>query len=1075
MAKISLRAYNREISEMIDHGKTHEAIAHCQYILQTYPKHIETYRLLGKAYLESQRYADAADIFQRILSVLPDDFITHVGMSIVRGDEGNLDASIWHMERAFEIQPSNAAIQEELRHLYGKRDGIEPIKIRLTRGALVRMYARGNLFQQAIAEIKAALQETPQRPDLECLLAKMYFATNMKSEAANTCSNLLAKYPYCLDANRINVQLLVEAGRNSDAVTYQQRIIACDPYEAFITPAVPTAAEVPENMVEVELLDISAAEKSTLAQNLKTPSRSEFSKVDEKKPAFTADWLPAEPQDEIVLPQDEEEEQTKKLEPTETEILPDQADYEELPAWLTDIEPDQSASTSTLSPESASESKIAQGDQIPDWMKASGWELSSAESAETSGGFEPSAPVEEQAEEIEPGLIPDWLKSLAPAETLGIETSETIEKSIPSQNETPLPDSSAPTESIPEIPLPAEKQTATPSIQPSQEDQQNSAVEELPDWLKDIAANQASEAISPQPTEGVRPPLETAGTGEENSAVLPGIDIEQAQIKDDFNPNTFGLTGSLPAELPDWLKAAAAEDEKKKIAEESEEEQILGDTTPLHLDQNEENLSGQLTREIPTENSPEPTSPASAPGEEELSVWFNQLETKEPSAPLEAGNALSSDAIPDWLSEIEKINTEYSSTSGEDEGSTFDLSAELDLSDNQPPISKDTPEPAETSILPEAAENSAEEFPEWLRGLESIPEENSDQPAVTAESPANIEEQLIPEPSGEAKPTEIPDWLKPEEPVSSVDELQSLLEKPPEEGDELPDWLQKVANEEMEKSRTPTSSLPGNILMPSGEIQPGVDQSDLEKQNLPDFLKSLVEKPVENQTSLLDDSIFPVSESPTVGKLVESPESLNKTEPATLEESNREEIPTESLPTSASFESPEESSISEISLPVSIEEAQTSESVKLPETDRFANEAESILPPLVQTSFLHEHFESEDVILPPEEESPEAEEQKQPQPRSTYTSYTVEQFELDEAFNKGLTSLQAGDFVAAQPHLLLLVKEKKYLNEIISDLVSVEQKFDNQPDYWELLGDAYKYSLHLQSALDAYSKAEEML
>jgi tetratricopeptide (TPR) repeat protein len=140
MAKIPLRAYTKEIDGLIDRGQYEQALAHCRYILKFIPKHIDTYRLMAKAYLESQRYGDASDVFQRVLSSVPDDFVSQLGMSIIREDEGNLDAAIWHMERAFEIQPANGAIQSELRRLYGRRDGIEPPKIRLTRGALARMY-----------------------------------------------------------------------------------------------------------------------------------------------------------------------------------------------------------------------------------------------------------------------------------------------------------------------------------------------------------------------------------------------------------------------------------------------------------------------------------------------------------------------------------------------------------------------------------------------------------------------------------------------------------------------------------------------------------------------------------------------------------------------------------------------------------------------------------------------------------------------------------------------------------------------------------------------------------------------
>jgi len=123
MAKISLRNYNRLIENLIDNGKRDEAIAHCRHILQTFSKYVEAYRLLGKAFLEAKRYDDAVDIFQRVLMCVPDDFVSNVGLSIIADDQGKLDEAIWHMERAFEVQPSNAAIQGELQRLFGRRDG----------------------------------------------------------------------------------------------------------------------------------------------------------------------------------------------------------------------------------------------------------------------------------------------------------------------------------------------------------------------------------------------------------------------------------------------------------------------------------------------------------------------------------------------------------------------------------------------------------------------------------------------------------------------------------------------------------------------------------------------------------------------------------------------------------------------------------------------------------------------------------------------------------------------------------------------------------------------------------------
>src|SRR5512133_747056 len=254
MAKVSLRAYNREIETMIDRGQLDEAIAHCHHILKTFPKHLETYRLLGKAYLEGKRYGEASDIFLRILASVPDDFVAQVGMSIIRDEQNKLDDAIWHMERAFETQPSNAAIQSELQRLYGRRDGVQPPRIRMTRGALAHMYVQGELYPQAISEIKSVLKDDASRSDMQAFLARACYKSGLKNEAADVASALLRRYPYSLDANRASAEILgIE--RTENAQIYRQRVVELDPYAGQVTGTMFQSNEVPEAAVSIERLD----------------------------------------------------------------------------------------------------------------------------------------------------------------------------------------------------------------------------------------------------------------------------------------------------------------------------------------------------------------------------------------------------------------------------------------------------------------------------------------------------------------------------------------------------------------------------------------------------------------------------------------------------------------------------------------------------------------------------------------------------------------------------------------------------------------------------------------------------
>lgn len=139
MANISLRNYLKRIDTLIEENRLGEAITNCRHILKQHPRHLDTYRLLGKAYLEQGNHGDATDIFQRILSVDPEDFIAHVGLAIINKDNGLIPEALWQMERAFELDPYNVAIQQELRGLYRTGNRAVPERWQLSRGAIARL------------------------------------------------------------------------------------------------------------------------------------------------------------------------------------------------------------------------------------------------------------------------------------------------------------------------------------------------------------------------------------------------------------------------------------------------------------------------------------------------------------------------------------------------------------------------------------------------------------------------------------------------------------------------------------------------------------------------------------------------------------------------------------------------------------------------------------------------------------------------------------------------------------------------------------------------------------------------
>ncbi|MEA3351477.1 MAG: tetratricopeptide repeat protein, partial [Chloroflexota bacterium] len=464
MAKTPLRSYILEIEAAIEENQTNEAIAHCRHILETFSKNVVAYRLLGKAYLESQRYGSATDIFQRVLSAIPDDFVSHLGMSIIREDEGNLDSALWHMRRSFDIQPYNAAIQSEIRRLYSNRDRIEPPKTRLTRGSLARMYNKGGQYQQAISELRAALAENPERPDLLVVLAEAYAKNNNPIKAVEVCSTLLKDLPYCMVANRLLSQLLKGTDRKNDRNTCQRRLQFLDPYEAHTSPKALTAADVPDQAVMIERLEWKMG--ADIAGGAESPEWASSLGVD---------------------------------------LGESDSPEEGLPDW-----------TSSTLEDGDSTPIAADGDDeenIPDWMKDAGWKTSTGEVEEAPSAISFDDDIEAEEDAIAAD-IPDWMKDMAPAgaaaEEASPESLEDIDSLFPDETqpeaddlpdwlhiaEESAPQPQAEAEAAPEstaapMPEPAEaaaeadQAIAAPMPKPAAEAAEE---DDIPDWLKDMEA-----------------------------------------------------------------------------------------------------------------------------------------------------------------------------------------------------------------------------------------------------------------------------------------------------------------------------------------------------------------------------------------------------------------------------------------------------------------------------------------------------------------------------------------------------------------------------------------------------------
>lgn len=1128
MADIALRAYVKEIDDLIEREKLDEAIAHCRHILQIYPKHLGTYRLLGKAYLEAKRYGDAADIFQRVLSAVPDDFVSHVGMAIVREDEGNLDAAIWHMERAFETTPANPAIRQELSRLIGRRDGLEPHKVRLTRGALARQYAQGELFPQAISELRSALQEDPDRPDLEVLLASMYWRAGQAKEAKSVCEQILEKLPFSLEANRILSDLLDKEGQSQRAGELHRKLAALDPYIGFLESV----------DLEPESVDANAV------------------RVDHST------WSPGEP-----LP-------TAEPGPPEwvtslgVDLSSDAVSSSPKPAWLSDLDQSPAGGRASTSPliEPAFDSGEFEGalqdeDAIPEWMREAGWGPSTGETEEGPVSFSdaeleslntgniPVPPTPDETGELAPADIPSWMQDIAPAaETRG-------EDEAAEASPAPLP----PTEPL------------------------DGGI--VPDWLSETAGHQAVEAdpeAEIQAIEGEEESTPEPGSVQDGPEVPTWMDAQapgatstiiswlgdrgDESTSEDEAAAIEDLAAALEDEgpgglkdFPSWLQDA---DENLAVGGDQQEEDIEIEGPPSWLAGVAEAASS-----IPSGVKPEPTEapPASdepGPGYAETDTsgdteqWIRRLAEQEVSAAEELP-----EQGPDWLSGI--------GTDPDSEGETPAV-APSRLSGTQTSQSLEPIAPAESNVeapdwldgveeVPPEEPAEQVDVPEWLMGiaegtgsrpLEPIGDEEEDrtgefgydwlgqfgkedaadtgqgqpmeeiregQPSApgTGEVGSSLSAGgLMQSPSAgqDFDDSDVFQWLEslaeeqqatptgPE--TQAVEPDQSALadvpyssEAPPDAPDESLRWLEDLAAErgidvdvgaspkpEPELQDAPQASPPDHQPMDAPSESDATLEAEVSQEDSPEWLREMAasdqtasvrieaeEQPKPAFAPDLDETVVSQPAEPEGEEVIPGwlDEAAAVAQDVPAEPSSSAELPPVEPPTPAAERTPEPT----------------------PTTDQLPQPAQTQAP-AEETSGVEEGGakvekapmeaeppEAEITVSEPLQPPPSAEEQPQPeaeQPPAPRQAHKEPPKDAQMLLKSARQALAAGDAGRALSDYKKMIERKQDLETVISDLKRALERYPNLPTLWQSLGDAYMKDDQLNEAIKAYQRGMEV-
>ncbi len=684
MADVTLREYCEEVKELIRSDFYDQAIIISRHILERFPKHVTSYRLLGEACLEKGDYVEAANLFKRVLSVDLEDVIAHVGLSIIYDEQGAVEEAIWQLERAFELTPGNAEIRGELQRLYGERDGIAPPRLKLTPAALGRLYLKEELYQRSVDELKGVLEEDPERADIQVALAEALWRSDQRREAAEVCEDILEELPNCLKANLILGEILLTSGREEEGQALLHTAQALDPENIVAEHLFRDQSPFPFEPVYVRRLDEAELEEE--AKEIGPEMPEEEIEPEEALP------LTAEAELEEEIPDWLQQLRQAERQPI-AEEAPTPTPAEEMPDWLRELEEGIPGK-----PEEAmvpSEGVLpTPGEEMPVLLH---------EPEETSEAPRPEEislpPAAEEEEEASPEVVVEEKPAEKRKPTWGEMEKESpmiaaLKEELPAAEEE-------------EVDTSDEAMARLRETMPGE----SASIEEIMAWMDRSRRIIAEEEAPPDASEAVE---EDRGAPPEEAEELP----------------------PLPEEAPAWLQQVTAEPVEEELVAPPEE--VEAPVEEVAVPAEEEDIPAWL-RELraeaveeevlaPADEVEAPLEEVAVPAEEEIPAWLRELRAEaveeevvappeEVEAPLEEVAVPSEEEIPAWLRELRAEPMEEEVVAPQEE--------------------------VETPLEEVAVPAEEEEIPAWLRELRAeAVEEEVVAPPQEVEAP--LEEMVVP-------------------------------------------------------------------------------------------------------------------------------------------------------------------------------------------------------------------------------------------------------------------------------------------------------------------------------------------
>lgn len=219
---LTLQAVREQVKAAIDEGSYELALDLIRRIRRSFPDDYETVGLLGRVYLECNRWDEARELYQCLLGVDPENLLARSSLAIISEEEGDLEDALDQFTRIFEIDISNRQVAAEIRRLNSRLAGPRRPDPGYSKHALARRLLREGMYKESIPLFEAALETAPEPALVALGMARALWLSGSLEEASGVADEILSSHPACLKALVIRAGAAYATGDPEAALLLEQ-------------------------------------------------------------------------------------------------------------------------------------------------------------------------------------------------------------------------------------------------------------------------------------------------------------------------------------------------------------------------------------------------------------------------------------------------------------------------------------------------------------------------------------------------------------------------------------------------------------------------------------------------------------------------------------------------------------------------------------------------------------------------------------------------------------------------------------------------------------------------------------